>query len=87
MPPPFAHRLRHRIRRALRRRVHEEVRRVDIRVDGPEVVLRGTVASWPDRDRIETAVWAAPGVARVHNRLTVSRIACRPSARRGPPTS
>jgi osmotically-inducible protein OsmY len=62
-----------RIRRALERRVDEEARRIDVRVEGDTVTLIGTVPSWTDRDDIETAVWAAPGIRQVKNELKVSR--------------
>jgi len=39
------------------------------------VTLSGTVPSWNDRNDIEDAVWAAPGVTKVKNKLTVSRTA------------
>jgi osmotically-inducible protein OsmY len=35
------------------------------------VTLKGTVDSWADREDIERAVWDAPGVSKVHNKLNV----------------
>lgn len=67
--------LRQRIKRALERRIDEEAERVSVSVEGDRVVLTGTVASWTDRDDIEDAVWAAPGISEVENNLTVSRSA------------
>jgi osmotically-inducible protein OsmY len=67
--------LRARIKRALERRVDEEAKRISVTVDGDAVTLTGTVPSWTDRDDIENAVWAAPGITTVHNKLTVSRTA------------
>jgi osmotically-inducible protein OsmY len=67
--------LRARIKRALERRIDEEARRVTVSVDGDTVTLTGTVASWTDRADIENAVWAAPGISMVENRLKVSRAA------------
>jgi osmotically-inducible protein OsmY len=67
--------LRERIKRALERRIEEEARRINVTVDGDAVTLTGTVPSWTDRDDIENAVWAAPGITTVHNKLTVSRTA------------
>jgi osmotically-inducible protein OsmY len=67
--------LRARIKRALERRIDEEAKRVSVSVDGDTVTLTGTVPSWTDRDDIENAVWAAPGIAKVENKLKVSRAA------------
>jgi len=67
--------LRARIRRALERRIDAESKRVSVSVDGDTVILTGTVPSWTDRDDIENAVWAAPGIAKVENKLKVSRTA------------
>ena len=38
-------------------------------------MLTGTVPSWTDRGDVEDAVWAAPGVTKVENKLNVSRAA------------
>lgn len=67
--------LRERIRHALERRIDEEARRINVSVDDDKVTLTGTVPSWTDRDDIENAVWAAPGISTVENKLKVSRAA------------
>jgi osmotically-inducible protein OsmY len=36
------------------------------------VILRGAVHSWAEREEAERAAWAAPGVKRVQNLITVS---------------
>jgi osmotically-inducible protein OsmY len=43
-----------------------------VEANGSEVVLRGTVKSWAEREEAERAAWAAPGVTRVDNRITIS---------------
>jgi len=67
--------LRQRIKRALERRIDEEASRISVSVEEDIVTLSGTVPSWTDRNDIEDAVWAAPGVTNVKNKLTVSRTA------------
>jgi osmotically-inducible protein OsmY len=67
--------LRQRIKRALERRIDEESNRISVSVEGSTVTLSGTVPSWADHDDIEDAVWAAPGVTNVENKLKVSRTA------------
>jgi len=60
-----------RIQDALTRQVEREARRMDIQVQAGTVTLRGTVHSWHERDAAVTAAWAAPGVNRVVNELTI----------------
>lgn len=63
--------LNDRISQALQRQALREARRVEVNVDGPKVTLRGSVHSWQERDAVQGAVWAAPGVRTVINELRV----------------
>lgn len=63
--------VRDKIRKALQRQAGKEVDRLTITVDDGTVTLKGTVGSWADREEIERAVWSAPGVDGVQNKLTV----------------
>jgi osmotically-inducible protein OsmY len=63
--------VRKRIRSALERQASEEVDQIDIVVEDGTVTLKGTVESWSDREDIERAVWGAPGVTTVKNKLKV----------------
>ena len=38
---------------------------------GGEVILRGTVRSWAEREEAERAAWRAPGVVKVDNQIVV----------------
>lgn len=59
------------ISQALQRQALREARRIDVNVDGSKVTLRGQVHSWQERDAVQGAVWAAPGVRTVVNELNV----------------
>jgi osmotically-inducible protein OsmY len=56
---------------ALSRQVDREARQLAITVDGSQVTLRGTVHSWTERDAVQGAAWATPGVTVVVNDLLV----------------
>jgi osmotically-inducible protein OsmY len=56
---------------ALSRQADREARQLAITVDGSQVTLRGTVHSWTERDAVQGAAWATPGVTVVVNDLLV----------------
>ncbi len=57
------------IERALNRHAEREARHVQVLVEGSRVTLRGPVGSWAERQAVQGAAWAAPGVTAVHNEL------------------
>ena len=63
--------LQTRIADALRRPVEREIDRMEIKVDGGKVTLRGTVHSWHERAAAQGVAWSAPGVRAVVNELKV----------------
>jgi len=63
--------VKQKIEEALKRSALLDASRITVEANGSEVILRGTVRSWAERQDAERAAWAAPGVTKVDNRLTV----------------
>jgi osmotically-inducible protein OsmY len=64
--------IKRKIEEALRRTAEIDASRVTVETVGNEVILRGSVRSWAEREEAEKAAWRAPGVAKVDNRIIVS---------------
>lgn len=60
-----------RIEQAFRRHAQLDAAKIRVQVNGGTVTLDGEVQSWPERNEAETAVWAAPGVTSVQDRLII----------------
>ena len=63
--------IRRKIEDAFRRSAELDASRVTVEANGSEIVLRGTVKSWAERQEAERAAWAAPGVTKVDNRIAI----------------
>jgi osmotically-inducible protein OsmY len=63
--------VKQRIEEAFRRSALIDASRVMVEANGGEVILKGTVRSWAERQEAERAAWAAPGVTKVDNRIVV----------------
>lgn len=63
--------IKERIEDALKRNALIEARNITIDVRNGNVTLEGKVHGWHEREVLETAVWAAPGVKSVDDRVTV----------------
>jgi len=64
--------VKRKIQDALRRSAEIDANRITVEAHGGEVVLKGSVRSWIEREEAERAAWAAPGVTKVEDRIVVS---------------
>jgi osmotically-inducible protein OsmY len=60
------------IKKALKRNAALDADDLQISTDNGTVTVKGTVSSWTEHDEAIDAAWAAPGVASVHDDLTVA---------------
>ncbi len=71
MPRATAGDISYRIENALKRHAHLESKDVRVQVQDGRVTLEGKVPTWADRQTVEGAAWAAPGVKVVEDHLRV----------------
>jgi osmotically-inducible protein OsmY len=71
-PRVAASEIKSKIEDAFRRSAELDANRITVEANGSEVILKGTVRSWAERQEAERAAWRAPGVINVDNRITIS---------------
>lgn len=64
--------IKKKIQEAFRRSAEIDANRIMVETNDGEVILKGTVRSWVEREEAERAAWAAPGVTNVIDEIVVS---------------
>jgi osmotically-inducible protein OsmY len=63
--------IKRKIEEALKRSAELDANSIQVEASDGEVVLKGTVHSWFEREEAERAAWQAPGVRRVEDRIAI----------------
>jgi osmotically-inducible protein OsmY len=70
-PPLKPRDVRKQIEAALVRSAQVDARHISVEVDGPKVILKGSVRTTAELHDARRAAWSAPGVEEVENRIVV----------------
>ena len=63
--------IKSKIMEAFKRNAELDANSIQVEANGSEVILKGTVRSWVEREEAERVAWSAPGVTRVEDRIVV----------------
>jgi osmotically-inducible protein OsmY len=64
--------IKNKIMDAFKRNAEIDATRVEVEAHGSEVILKGNVRSWIEREEAERVAWSAPGVTKVEDRIVVA---------------
>jgi osmotically-inducible protein OsmY len=70
-PKIAAEEIKRKIEEAFKRSAEVDAKNIQVEATDGEVVLKGTVHSWFEREQAERAAWQAPGVKRVEDRIVI----------------
>jgi osmotically-inducible protein OsmY len=70
-PKVPAQEVKRKIEEAFLRSAELDAKRIEVEASDGEVVLKGTVHSWFEREQAERAAWQAPGVRKVEDRIVI----------------
>lgn len=63
--------IKRKIEDALKRRWEADAANIQVETQDGEVILNGSVRSWVEREEAERAAWAAPGIRKVVNQISI----------------
>jgi len=63
--------IQRKIQEAFKRSAELDANRITVEAKGSEVILKGTVRSWMEREEAERVAWSAPGVTHVEDHIVV----------------
>jgi osmotically-inducible protein OsmY len=64
--------VKEKIESAFQRNAVLDARRITVETRGGKVILRGSVHSWLEKEQVQWAAWAAPGVSAVESHITIN---------------
>jgi osmotically-inducible protein OsmY len=64
--------IKKKIEDAFKRNAEVDANRIQVEADGSEIILKGTVRSWMEREEAERVAWSAPGITAVEDRIVVA---------------
>jgi osmotically-inducible protein OsmY len=64
--------IKRKIQDAFKRSAEVDANRITVEANGSEVILKGTVRSWIEREEAERVAWSAPGITKVEDRIVVN---------------